>query len=315
MIMRKIKLIVATIIISLSLATISYGQIDTSWTVRYDTITRRLRLLESSIPGLNEKVTNSVTGVSLNEFLRALAISSGVNISIDPGLNFLVINNFSNVKVSDILLFLCDQYKFNISSIGNIIVVKQIDKPVIPHKFDVQFDPKSNDLSVDVEDIELGTLSQKITDVTGKNVIPANGLFNQRINAYVQNMPIASSLDKIAYSNNLLLKSTQDGFFLFEKKIPEKTEAPSQKSDATTLSYKTEKEGTYKLSVNLLGKDSLSLFAEKAPISEILKEISFKSGNNFVMSSVPKGELSLQLAGAKFQGGTKSHIKWNGPCI
>jgi type IV pilus assembly protein PilQ len=297
--MNKIKVIIITLLIGLCLSNIGFSQSDTSWTVRYDSITQRLRLLENTIPGLNEKVTNSVTGVTLNEFLRALAISSGVNISIDPSLNFQIINNFSDVKVSDILLFLCAQYRFNITTIGNIIVIKNIVKPFIPHKFEVKLDPLTNNLSINVEDIELAILAQKITDVTGKNVIPANGLANQKINAYVQNMPISNSLDKVAYSNNLLLRTTQDGFFLFEKKLPEKADVPSQKSDAAVS--KSEKEGTYKLSVNLLGKDSLSLTAEKAPISEILKEVSIKSGNNYVMSSVPKGELSLQLTGSKYQ--------------
>ncbi len=285
----------------MSLSSTGFGQIDTSWTIRYDSITKKVRSLEKSIPGLSEEVTNSVTGVKLDEFLRALAISSGVNISIDPGMNFQIINNFNNVTVSDVLLFLCNEYKFDISFIGNIVVIKQIEKPVKPPAFDVQYDPKSSNLSLNVEDIELGILSQKITDITGKNVIPANGLSNQRINAYVQNMPITSTLDKIAYSNNLILKTTQDGFYLFEKKLPEKTDAQSQKSDLTALNFKNEKEGNYKLSVNLLGKDSLTLFAEKAPICEILKEISIKSGNNFVMASIPKGELSLQLIGAKYE--------------
>ena len=297
--MYRIKVIITTILVGLTFSNICLGQADTSWTVRYDSITQRLRSLENTIPGLNEKVTNSVSGVTLNEFLRALAISSGVNISIDPRLNFQIINNFSNVKVSDILLFLCAQYKFNVTTIGNIIVIKNIEKNFIPHKFEVKLDPLTGNLSINVEDIELGILSQKITDVTGKNVIPANGLANQKINAYVQNMPISNSLDKIAYSNNLLLRTTQDGFFLFEKKPPEKADTPSQKSDVAVL--KSEKEGTYKLSVVLLGKDSLSLSAEKAPISEILREVSIKSGNNFVMSSVPKGELSLQLTGTKYQ--------------
>jgi type IV pilus assembly protein PilQ len=299
--MRNIKILFVSISIGLFFTGFISGQVDTSWAIRYDTISRRLRSLENIIPGLNEKITNSVTGVTINEFLRAIAISSGVNISIDPRLNFQVINNFNDVKVSDVLLFLCDQYKFDISPIGNIIVIKQLEKPVIQNKCVVQFDPISSDLSLDVEDEALGTLSQKITDATGRNVIPANGLFNQKINTYVQKMPIGSALDKLAYSNNLVLKSTEDGFYIIEKKPPEKVEIPTSKTEAGLVTSKTEKEGTYKLSVVLLGKDSLSLYAEKAPVSEVLKEVSIKSGNDYIMSTVPKGEVSMQINGARYQ--------------
>jgi type IV pilus assembly protein PilQ len=291
--MGKIKQLVISILINILLFGVASGQSDTSWTTRYDTISRRLRTLEKSIPGLNEKITNSVTGVPINEFLRAIAISSNVNISIDPKLNFQVINNFNNVKVSDILLFLCNEYKFEILSIGNIIVIKQIDKPSALTKSIVHYDPTLGNLSLQVIDEELGVVAQKIIDATGINVILANGLSGQKIKTYIQNMAVANALDKLAYSNNLILKSTDDGAFLLEKRLPEKPENSPPKSEVTSAISKIDKDGSYKLIANLLGKDSLSLYADKAPISEVLKEISFKSGNDYIMSSIPKGEVSL----------------------
>jgi type IV pilus assembly protein PilQ len=51
----------------------------------------------------------------------------------------------------------------------------------------------------------------------------------------------------------------------------------------------------------LLGADSLWLYADKAPIEEIIKDISTRTGNSYIMASIPKGDLSLQLNGAKYQ--------------
>lgn len=308
------------IIIVFFLIKVVSGQVaDTSWIVRYDSITKRIRELENTIPGLNEKITNSVTGVSINEFLRAIAISSGVNISIDPKLNFQVINNFNDVKVSDVLLFLCDQYRFDISFIGSIIIIKEIQQPVIPNKCVVHYDPVTKTLSLDVDDIELGLLSQRITDATGQNVIPGNGLFNQKVKIYLQRMSVSGALDKLAYSNNLLSRLTDDGIFIFENIPVEKSNNVQQKNINPILNRRTEKEGTYKLIVNLLGKDSLWLYAEKAPISDVLQEISNKSGNDFVMSSVPEGEVTLQVNGASYKeilrailGGTDHVFKKQG---
>ena len=307
--MNNIKALIISILVNLFFTLIVTGQADTSWTIRYDSITNRVRSLENTIPGLNEKVTNSVTGVTINEFLRALAISSGVNISIDPKLNYQVINNFSDVKVSDVLLLLCDQYKFDIYSIGSIIVIKQLEKPLIQKKFVVNFDSISATLSLDITDEELGTVSQKITEATGQNIIPGNGLFNQKIRTYVHKSTIENALDKLAYSNNLVLKSTKDGFYLLEKKSPEKNESPPSKSETGTQITKSDKDGAYRLTVTLLGPDSLSVSAEKAPVADVLKEISLKSGNDYVLSSIPKGEVSLQLNGAKYQDVLRSILR------
>jgi len=318
--MRKvIKILLLLILVFFSANYVLAQENDTIWTTKYDTITKKIRELESIIPGLNEKISNSVTGVTIDEFIRAIAISSGVNISIDPNLKFQIINNFNNVKVSDVLLFLCNQYRFDITSIGTIIIIRQIEKPLIPNRCIIQYDTAQKYLSLDIEDVELGIVSQKITDVTMRNVLPGSGLFNEKVKIYIQKMPVQSALDKIAYSNNLILKSTEDGFFIFEKLPPEKKEITQQKTPSVGNTLRTEKEGTYKLTVSAMGNDSLLLLADKAPIAEIIKEVSDKSGNNYVMSSIPKGEISLHLNGVKYSdiiktvlGGTDHFYKKQG---
>ena len=76
------------------------------------------------IPKLNEKVSISVSNVNINEFLRGVANNSGVNIDVDPTLQINVTNNFSDVRVADILLFLNNQFQLKIDFIGNIITIK-----------------------------------------------------------------------------------------------------------------------------------------------------------------------------------------------
>lgn len=73
---------------------------------RTEVIQNRLAELSATVPGLKEKVQLSVTGVSVQEFLRALASSNKLNINIDPKLNFQVYNNFTNETALNILVFL-----------------------------------------------------------------------------------------------------------------------------------------------------------------------------------------------------------------
>ncbi|HEX2921897.1 MAG TPA: type II and III secretion system protein [Bacteroidales bacterium] len=306
---RRVSIIFLYVLL-ISISSGSFAQTtDNSWDLRYDSINRMMKSLESQIPGLNEKITNSVTGVTIDEFLRAIAISSGVNISIDPALNFKVVNNFTDTKVSDLLLFLCNQYRFDISSIGNIIILKQIEKPVIGNRCIVQYDSINKYITLDVDNVDLSIVTQRIIVATGKNIISANGLGNQKISTYLLNMPVPGALEKVAYSNNLALKKTEDGTFVFDRIPAEKVEPAQQKQPvATTTSAKNasknearnENSTDYKLTVKSLGPDSLFLSAENAPISEVLKEVSNQSKYSYILTSIPKGEVTLQVNGGSY---------------
>jgi type IV pilus assembly protein PilQ len=85
-------------------------------------------LLKASIkdaPALNEKVSISVSNTSIQEFMRGVANSSGLNIDVDPSMDIRIVNNFSNVRVLDMLVFLAEEYELEIDVIGNIVTVSK----------------------------------------------------------------------------------------------------------------------------------------------------------------------------------------------
>src|ERR1017187_8674406 len=77
---------------------------------RFDSIQKKLNALSSISPGLLENVELSVNGVSIQEFVRGIAVQNNINVTVDPALNISVVNNFANVPVQDVLLFLCKNY-------------------------------------------------------------------------------------------------------------------------------------------------------------------------------------------------------------
>ena len=96
---------------------------------RFVTIENKLKEIAATSPGLSEKVELSVNGVSIQEFIRGLATTNNLNVSIDAGLTAKVYNNFSNVTVSDILLFLIKKYDLDVTFVGNIISFTQFQRP------------------------------------------------------------------------------------------------------------------------------------------------------------------------------------------
>ena len=140
-------------------------------------------LSTNDIPQLKELVNTSVTNVPIQEFLRSVAMSSGVNINVDPELKINVVNNFSNVKVIDILIFLARQYDLDISIIGNIININKskVEVPLPPKKVLVNYDKDADLLSIQCENEDLANLAREMVDKTGKNVVPAPGVDSAQI--------------------------------------------------------------------------------------------------------------------------------------
>ena len=158
---------------------------------KYSQLQEKLIILSTGdIPQLNERVNTSVTDVPIQEFLQGVASSSGVNINVEPEMKLTIVNNFSNVKVIDVLLFLVKQYDLDISVIGNIINITKtkIEVPLPPKKVLASYERGSDLLSIQCDNEDLANVAREIVDKSGKNVVPAPGLDRIKVSSYIQNM-------------------------------------------------------------------------------------------------------------------------------
>ena len=135
---------------------------------RFELLEKDLTALSIKVPALNETVDISVNGVTIQEFLRGIANNVKININVDPALTYKVVNNFSEVRVIDVLLFVCREYNLEIKNIGNIISVTQfnetkIEKPtIIEKKFVVKYDKATDLLSVELNNDSLVSVAKEI---------------------------------------------------------------------------------------------------------------------------------------------------------
>ncbi|AOW20764.1 type II secretion system protein GspD [Urechidicola croceus] len=201
-----------------------FVQIGFSQQQRIEQLRLKLESIVVDTPGLNEKVNLNVNNVLLPDFLRAIASTNEVNLSINPDLNTInVSNNFSNVSVVDVLLFLSKEYDLDIIFTGNILSIRKLEKEKIPYEkreIPIEFDAVNELLSVDIQNDSLYTVFKEITNKTGKNLVFAPGLENYKLTSYIQRMPIESAFDKIAFANNLTVTKSRDNYYLFEGGTP-----------------------------------------------------------------------------------------------
>src|SRR5690606_3609106 len=188
---------------------------------RIETIKNQLTVLATDNPGLTENFKSdiSVTQITLSNFLIGLSNLHNINITVSPELNQISLtNNFSNVSVTDILIYLCKEHDLTIDFTGNILSIKKYIEPQLKEirEIPILYNPSRDEISLDLKNDKLYDVFKKIIDETGKNLVFSPGLENKPLIFYTQNTPFEAAMDKLAFSNNLYLETSRDGFLLFE---------------------------------------------------------------------------------------------------
>ncbi|QKJ31059.1 general secretion pathway protein GspD [Mucilaginibacter mali] len=188
---------------------------------RIQVIQQKLETLAQTVPGLNQKVQLSIANVSIQDYLNAISKANAISMSIDPKLNMRVNNNLTDVTAINVLVFLAGQYNLDISIVGSILVIapyqdpNQFIKPPL-REIPVRYDAPTNNLSLELANDSLITVAKKITRLSGKNVVVPTTLQGKRVNGYFASAPFDMVLEKLAYSNELKMQKTADGFYLFQ---------------------------------------------------------------------------------------------------
>jgi type IV pilus assembly protein PilQ len=188
---------------------------------RLQLIKQKLDELATDVPGLNQKVQLLVTGVSIHEYLNAIARSNNLSISSDPGLNFSISDTFTGVSASNILLLLAQKYNLDITVVGSIINItpyrdpNQFLKPP-PKELGIKYNAANNTLSLSLTNDSLAAAAKRITQLSGKNIVVPGSLQGKTVTSYIADAPFETALGKLAYANEIKMVHTADDFYLFQ---------------------------------------------------------------------------------------------------
>ena len=286
----------------------------------FESIDSLLAIKAKDIPALDEKVSISVSNVSLQEFLRAVANSSGLNIDVQPNLEYMVINNFANVKVRDMLVYLCRQFDFDLKIVGNIITVVKTPIELPKPQKSVRWDSVRQTVTLDFTNTPIEQATKEITHETKANIVLAPALASKTVSVYIQSSPLKSALNKLAFSNGMELSQTDDNFYVLEaqKQADDQSNSTQQRNQRRTNNRG--KSDGFVLQIDTLKRDSINFYSENAPIPIVLKELSEKTGMNYFISPKVDEFVSMQLQGQSldgilnnlFSGSLLSYKKMNG---
>lgn len=265
---------------------------------------QKLNDLSKTIPALNEKVSITMKDVSIQGFLQAVANNVGLNLSIDPSVTGTIVNNFSDVRVADMLLFMANEYGLEINTIGNILSITKRkvpppEKPVIkPREIKIFYDKPGDLLSMELRGDTLSQVAKAITQLSGKNVVPAPGTGDKIVNAFIQNMAFDKVLEMFAFANNMELSITEDGFYLLsEMEVPQKektqTSSGSKKSGNTSKNSNSNLQPEFEITV--LKTDTIAISALNSPIQDILTALAEKLHKNYHFVTDLEGTVTLKI--------------------
>jgi len=271
---------------------------------RFVEIENGLNNLVATSPGLNEKVELSVNEVSMQEFVRAMAMAHNLNISVDPSLRSIsIVNNFANVSVKEVMLFLCKQYNMDVEFIGSIMSLSKYEAPlevkpaVAAKKLKIEYNKANDFLSVDLRKDSLAAVVKEITRRSGHNVIVAPGLENQLINVFIQNRPFDNTLDKLALANGLEVSKTDDNFYYIEK--PEAAQKTSSRPGKGGKS-RSPRKGAGSMTMSVVD-ERITMSATDVPIVDLVAEVSGELYKQFFLFSEPEGNTTLYVEGLTYE--------------
>lgn len=272
-------------LIFLLLLQITYSQDN-----RINKLRNELDAIVLDAPGLSEKAEIDVKEAKLSNFLLGIAEVHKLNISVSPNLaEIVIVNNFKNVNVEDLLLFLCKEYNLTIDISGNILAIKSYENPIVQEEvkvIDVRYDLSNDLLSVNLKIDKLYDVFKKITVVSNKNIVYAPGIENQLLTSYIQNMPFDATLNKMAFENNLTVTKTTDGFYVFDV-LNGDFNPNNQNGIMSTARGKSEKrrKSNFYFEVIDHDKQTLDVDIENTPIASVIYDLGNELGINVFIAS------------------------------
>ncbi len=247
-----------------------YSQEDS----RFNSIKNQLEVLKINVAGLEETININITQTTLSNFLLAISKVHGININVSPDLNSInIVNNFSNVSVENILLFLVKEYNLDIEFIGNILSVKRfipVPKPEKEKEILAYFSPETGNLSLDLKNDRLDKVFRKIMDISGKNLLYTPEIESQPLSIYINDVPFDIALKKLAESNNLIQTKSRDGFFIFENMLS--TPTPSNIESASSRPVRSRRTNFYYKIEDTLQK-RVTVDFQNTPIADVIYAI------------------------------------------
>lgn len=243
---------------------------------RIQRLETELNAISIDVPGLSEKLDITMQQANLSTFLLAISEVHTINIDVDPELQQTqIINNFKDVLVSDVIIYLCKNYGLTIDFTGTILFIRkaeQEEEQKIERKIPIRYDPGGQLLSIELQNDNLSDVFKAISDLSGKGIFYTPELNNKELSVFIKELPFNIAMEKIAYSNNLIVSQSKDGSYEFESGVLQTSGVANGSPTQGARAAKPRRSNFFFEVINKEEK-SLNVDIQNIPIADIIYDI------------------------------------------
>ena len=254
-------------------------------------IEQQLDSLVEEVPGLTEKVDFTLVEAPISEFIRAVAETHELNVSFNSLPQIAITNNFTNVLVKDLLVFLCKEYGLKIRFTNNIFTF-YADEPE-PLKRDLVA-MENGLITINARNDRLADLAQAITSISDYNLIVNQMVTEQLVNAYIEELPIEEAITNLVEANNLKLEKKTEGVYQVVGAAGSGDFQQGQRPRYNN-NYRSNGGDFLLETYTFKGEHFVSLNCSMIPAGEIIKQVGERLDLSFFMINEPQGQLSCRV--------------------
>ncbi|MGB0870184.1 MAG: type II secretion system protein GspD [Flavobacteriales bacterium] len=259
------------------------------------TIQAQLDTLAKTQLGLQSKMNFNFSQLNIKELFREMGRRSKINIDVDSKIDYKVVNNFSNVEVKEVLLYLCKQYHLDIEFTGSILHIKPFKKAIVykPKTFVAQYNKSKQLITLDLKSDTLSFVCKKITNETGQNIVLEPDVRAQKVSVYIKDLPVFSAIEKLALANALDVLKQEDGTVVLSKK--EKTTPQAKNNRGNTSRTRGRKNSKLLVKTDEKAPHLIDLDANGAPLNDVILELFEQTKTNYFIYSKLDGNVNVKI--------------------
>ena len=313
----KLKHLAVLLVLLITVQSNLVAQAGTKDDTRFINIEKELQQRAKSLAGLNNPVNISVNHSPLQEIIRAIAIENNLNVSVDVRINEQPSYNFANATVAEVFSFLCKEHDLYLNYTGNIIAFKRFVAPekelppAVAKSINLSLNKATSLINADLKQDTLYNVIRKLSQLSGKNIQLDDQLHQQLTTMVIVNQDLKSVIDRLAGENEV--EKVTDGFYKITKiesgsTSSNESNGQSRGRNSTRNNRGNSRSGS---SSNRSGgsadivvekQDStMTLSAYDSPLKDIVEQLSEAAGVDFFLFKEPKGNLTLNITGAKYE--------------
>jgi len=192
--------------------------------LRWEAVKEKLDQIARTDSNFVNKVDISVGRIPVVELLKNIGKASLININANLPTDRMVTCNFKQIRIVDLLYFLCKEFSLNVEVVGNILTLTPYIEKIKDPEINIIFNPTNKKVSFDFTNAKLQQVARKFSQICGCNIIVPQNMFSQDVSGYGNEMSMNEAIYTLAAVNSLWAKKKSEGtwtLFREEGSVPE----------------------------------------------------------------------------------------------